>query len=168
MTVTTRRIKNIDVSFFPAALVTCPSAFSVALRVAADMIEEQRVRELPFGPKSNVIVASYQDDVVGFLVYSEDEGMDIELAWVDPGLRQSGVFASMLDRLLARFWVLSNAYWLGVRGEVPPFLLNHLERLGFKGTPDGLRFRPYAFAATPAVSLSVLRTAGWHRASILP
>ena len=140
---------------FISRLRECPSVYAEALRVAADMIERGELKDVPFGPCDHATVASYEGSIVGFVIFSENTAvMRIELAWVDPGVRRSKVFAHMFEKLRRRWWTSLDSVDLVIREtRLPDGYAAPLARLGFEAVNEMFRYKPfYAKANASAIA----------------
>jgi hypothetical protein len=143
-----RTIRGMELKIFGTTLQECPSVNSLALRVSADMLDKGLLRNLPFSAQDRAIVASYDGDILGFIIFSESDNLQIELTWVDPGIRRDRVFETMFEKLLPRFWVCTNVKVLRVRsGNHSPEFLSAAEHVGFYIVDQHLEYMPFLMAA---------------------
>ncbi len=145
MSISQVSVNGLAMQVFIARLRECPAAYAEALRVSADMIESGELKDVPFKGSDHVTVASYDGSIVGFVVLSENTAvMQLELAWVDPGLRRSGIFTHMFEKLRYRWWAGLDTTDLVIREtRLPTGYGDVLRRMGFDAIDEQFRYVPF-------------------------
>lgn len=132
--------QGVELKIFRSKLTECPAALSMVMAVASDMVLTKGLMRTPWSNRSEVIVTSDGESVVGFVVYQKGYGVQIEFAWVEPGLRGEGIFDDMFSLLRALFFNEHANAMSVVEGFMTDEMRAALTRNGFHGS-DYLPFR---------------------------